>query len=35
MITKRSPTCPSVVEMMEWLQDIECLMMKQYPYLEV
>lgn len=30
LITKRSPTCPSVVEMMEWLQDIECLMMKQH-----
>lgn len=33
LTTQRSPTCPSVVEMMEWLQDIECLMIKQYPYL--
>lgn len=30
LTTQRSPTCPSVVEMMEWLQDIECLMIKQH-----
>ncbi|XP_061197162.1 AFG2-interacting ribosome maturation factor-like [Saccostrea echinata] len=30
MLTRRSPTCPSAVEMLEWLQDSEYLMMNQY-----
>jgi hypothetical protein len=35
LITQRSPTCPSTVEMCEWLQDSECLLMKEYPLLEI
>ena len=31
LLTHRSSTCPSVVEMLEWLQDTETLMMRQYP----
>ena len=31
LLTRRSSTCPSVVEMLEWLQDTETLMMRQYP----
>lgn len=30
LLTQRSPTCPSAVEMLEWLQDSEHLMMNQY-----
>ncbi|XP_048762690.2 ribosome biogenesis protein C1orf109-like [Ostrea edulis] len=30
LITQRSPTCPSAVEMFEWLHDSECLMMRDY-----